>query len=110
VTLKWTPVKSALTGDEFYQVTLSFKHQGALWYDYQTLQGTEWTASEHRYLLDIADPPGEFTWSVKLIHKTGEKGGVPVGNDLSASSSPRRLLWRKAGAGQSVTAGPTTYP
>jgi hypothetical protein len=94
VVLEWSPIKQKLTANEYYIITVFFKHDGARWNDYAYTQTTRWSVAEHDYLLDLSDD-GLFEWSVQLIRATGKDPlGIPTGKAVSAPSAPQTFLWR----------------
>jgi serine/threonine-protein kinase len=99
VLLEWSPVKPSLAPDEYYFITIPYRHQGQLWTDFAWTQQTSWPLREHEYLLDMSDD-GTFRWSVVLMRQTGTgDNGVPQGIPLSQSSQERSLVWRRPSPG-----------
>jgi hypothetical protein len=97
--LKWSQVKPSLDPDDYYFITIPYKHQSQIWTDYAWTQQTSWSVEEHNYLLDLSDD-GVFSWSVVLMRQTGTAAnGVPEGFALSQPSEERILLWRRPSSG-----------
>ena len=71
--LEWSSVKSQIASNEYYIVTLQFRHGSDTWTDYAFTHETKWPVQEHAYLADISDD-GRFGWSVQLIRATGKNG------------------------------------
>lgn len=113
VVLRWTPVKPTLDAGEIYVVTITYRNKGAIWTDVAWTQETQWRLNEHSYLLGMSDD-GVFNWSVRLLRQSGtDDKGAPKGDDLSASSSVRVLVWRAAAGGSESTGSrpePTRIP
>ncbi len=94
IILRWSAVKPSLAPDEYYLITISFKHENEIWTDYAWTQETNWSVAEHKYLPGLSHD-GLFHWSVKLIHQTGTRAdGVPEGIPLSQPSVERSFIWK----------------
>jgi hypothetical protein len=109
--LEWSRVKTALGKNEYYIITIKFKHDDkAVWTDYAYTQKTTWPVLEHAYLIDIAYDP-TFTWSVQLIRATGkDKNGVPTGVPVSLPSKERVFHINRRGSPDSNGGGPPSPP
>lgn len=110
VVLQWRPVQG-LPPDGYYAVSVAYYHFGQTWYDeVPWTQSTEWTLSDHGYLLDLSDN-GEFRWSVQVVRQTGVDGdGRPVSLPLSTPSGVRTLFWRRPSEGGGGTGTPAVPP
>jgi hypothetical protein len=97
IVLRWQSAV-ALPEDGYYAVTVSFTHLGESWYDeIPWLQTTNWTLSDHDYLVDLSDD-GVFLWSVQVMLRTeSDASGKPDGIAISPSSETRSLIWQRAG-------------
>lgn len=94
VVLRWSAVKPTLADNEYYLISIDFRHKGQLWTDVAYTKQTSWPLSEHKYLFDLSDN-GEFDWSVQLIQEVERnEEGIPAGPALSFSSVQRKLYWR----------------
>ena len=99
IVLRWESV-GTLPADAYYVVTVAYYHLGDTWYDETPwLRETNWTLSEHEYLVDLADD-SRFFWSVQVMLRTGQDAeGNPTGIALSPSSETWSLFWyRPAGS------------
>jgi len=98
IQLAWRNVKPTLANDEYYLVTIDYKHDGQVWTDYVWTKQTRWAVKEHLYLLDLAND-GRFTWTVRLMRAASVPGdGKPTGAEvpLSATSEPRVFVWKRS--------------
>ena len=97
-----------LPAEAYYEITVAYLHSGETWYDeIPWTKETQWTFSEHNYLLDLADD-GEFRWSVRVMQRTGANAqDRPIGTPLSPLSDEWTLIWRRSGGGGS---GPGPAP
>lgn len=113
VVLAWRGVKPTLAADEYYLVTLHYKHEGQIWTDYVWTKETLWDARKHVYLLDLTSD-GRFTWTVRLVRAASvPQDGKPTGAEivLSETSQPRVFVWKRETAiTPGITTGPTPTP
>ncbi len=97
IVLRWDSV-GVLPGKRYYVITVAFSHLGETWYDDTPwTKDTEWTLSEHDYLVDLSDD-GRFQWSVQVMWETGlDADGKPTGIAISPSSETWSLIWHSSG-------------
>jgi hypothetical protein len=118
ITLEWSAVKDSLAENELYLITIHYKPEPSIsnqegevvWTDYASTRGTNWSANEHRYLLDNS-ADGRFSWSVTLIlGQTEDLNGVPQGPALSETSQERTFVWIGATSGGDDSGGKPPPP
>jgi len=60
-----------LAPNEYYVSTVAYLRFGDTWYDDTPwTKDTQWTLSDHRYLLDLSDD-SEFRCAVRVMRRTG---------------------------------------
>jgi len=94
IPLRWQPIGRELAADEYYVVSVPYKHNGVPQEDGFWTKSTGWNLAEHTYLCERADG-GRLEWFVTVKRKTGTTPeGWNTGVAVGPSSDRRSLTWR----------------
>jgi len=82
--LRWEPVKE-LGPDEYYVLSIKFRHEEAGWSENLSLKETTWTVPN--YFGPPHSSSGMYFWSVAIMRRVGiDPSGIPIGEPISKPS------------------------